>query len=172
MGRQRTAGSKETKIAMVPTEKRHRGHVAGGRHGHSALAGRWRAGVGSCVGIDAAAVGAGALGRVDGSRGSSCSGRGCGFLDGTGMVGLVASEWGAAGEGRLAVGVRTVVWACAGVNSSVSGERARIAERLMDVSDGKPTRCDFGSLPWCSAHTCEASRRCERVHGQSKLTVG
>lgn len=53
-----------------------------------------------------------------------------GLFDGAGVVVLVAGEGCAASEGLLAVGVGTLVWPLAGVDSAVSGERGGVAEGL------------------------------------------
>lgn len=53
-----------------------------------------------------------------------------GLFNGAGVVVLVAGKGGAAGECLLAVGVGTLVWPLAGVDSAVSGERGGVAKGL------------------------------------------
>lgn len=72
-------------------------------------------------------------GGADGSSRTRCQGGGGGgggLFDGAGVVVLVASQSGATGEGLLAVGVGALVWALAGVDASMAGQRAGITKGL------------------------------------------
>jgi hypothetical protein len=50
-------------------------------------------------------------------------------------------------EGLLAIGVWALVWALAGVDATVAGQRTRVTERLFDVSGGSKAKQSFHTFP-------------------------
>lgn len=68
--------------------------------------------------------------RGSSTRGQGSSGGSSSLLDGACMMVLVACQGGATREGFLAVGIGALVGSLSGVNATMSGQRARVTERL------------------------------------------
>lgn len=84
---------------------------------------------------------------------------------------LVSSESSAAGEGFLAVGVRTFVWPLARMDPTMPGQRRGIAKRLKRDQYGAFVSRPY-DLPCHNARTCAAFRRYERANGLSVQSAG
>lgn len=90
-----------------------------------------------------------------------------------GMMVLMSRQRSATGKSLLAVCVWAFIWSFSGVNATVSGKRAGVAERLIPRPSASFRRaCPQGFVLYCTAHTCGVSRRYELERARSAPTFG
>jgi hypothetical protein len=87
------------------------------------------------------------------------------------MVVLVTRQGSATCERLLAVRVGTFVRALAGVDATVTSQRARVTEGLGGGLE-KASKHATGNVPCRNAHTCGVSRPCGHVDGLSAPSAG
>ena len=77
-----------------------------------------------------------------------------------------------AGESLLAVGIRALVGALAGMDPAVTSQRTAIAKRLKNLLEIFHEFADSQNIPCRNARTCEASRQCVHESAQSEQSAG
>lgn len=171
----RRQGSRQIKIAAGSIERWHVGHFARRRQGHMAWPHRRRRvrGNGSrkraSVGFRSLRISR----RSGGGRQNGGGRRGC-LLDRAGVVILMSCQGRATCKCLLAIGVWAFVRSLAGMDATVSRQRARVAERLYLRQSEiiRYTRPCRRHIPCYIAHTCEVFRPYELGRARSTPISG